>query len=97
MFNLFLKPVITEKATALQAEGKYQFFVRSSATKVDIKTAFERLYGVDVVKVNAMRTERKTRMGARRQPVTKKPAYKKVTITVKAKKSIDINKPKLKF
>lgn len=97
MFNIFIKPVVTEKATAHQAEGKYQFFVHKNATKIDIKNAFKMLYGVDVEAVNVMRTAEKYRIGKTRRLVTKRPALKKVIITTKGKKSVDLNKPKLKI
>lgn len=96
-FDLILKPVITEKATANEKEGKYQFFVRKHATKIDIRAAFEKLYGIDVVKVNAMRTAGKTRMGKTRRATTKKREYKKIIITTKGRKTIDVLKPKLKI
>lgn len=95
-FDLFLKPVVTEKATSYEKEGKYQFFVRMSATKIAIKQTFKKLYGIDVVKVNIMRTAGKNKVGKNRMPVTKKPEYKKVIISTKGKKTIDVTKPKLK-
>lgn len=95
-FNLLQRAVITEKATAAQQEGKYQFFARKDATKVEIAQAFKKLYGVDVAKVNVMRTPGKQRTGRTRNIVTKKRECKKVIITVKGKKNIDVNKPKLK-
>lgn len=95
-YNLFIKPVITEKATSLEKEGKYQFFVRKNATKIDIKTGFKKLYEVDVIRVNVMRTAPKTRAGKNRMPVTKKAEFKKVIITTKGKKTVDLTKPKLK-
>lgn len=94
--NILLKPVITEKATAAEKEGKYLFFVHPRATKVDIKQTFKKLYGVAAAKVNVIRTAGKTKIGKNRMPVTKKPEYKKVIITAKAKKNIDIFKPKAK-
>lgn len=95
-FDILLKPVVTEKATSSEKEGKYQFFVRHDATKVDIKDAFSKIYGVTAVKVNAMRTAGKKKMSGRRE-VTKKPEMKKVIITTKGKKTLDVLKPKLKI
>lgn len=95
-FDLLLRPVITEKATSSEKEGKYQFFVRKDATKIDIKEAFEKLYGVDVTKVNMMRTASKMRYGRVRKPTMKKAEFKKVIITTKGKKTLDVMKPKMK-
>lgn len=94
--DLFLKPVVTEKATASEKASKYLFFVRKDATKIAIKSAFKQIYGVDAVKVNVMRTPGKTKMGRSRMPTTKKREFKKVIITTKSKKVIDPNKPKIK-
>lgn len=95
-FNLFLRPVITEKATAAEKNGKYQFFVRKDATKISIKELFKRLYGIPAVKVNVIRTAKKMKMGKSRNPIAKKPEFKKVIVTTKSKKNIDVAKPKLK-
>lgn len=88
--------MITEKATSAEAKGKYQFFIRNRSTKVDIKKAFEKLYGVKVVKVNVINTPEKSKLGKSRKPQMKKHALKKVIITTKGKKTIDVLKPKLK-
>lgn len=96
LFHLFLKPVVTEKATAQSKNGKYEFFVRANATKISIREAFQKLYGVPVMKVNVMRTAEKMRTGKNRMPAMKKRSYKKVIICTKGKKTIDIMKPKLK-
>ncbi|PJC36575.1 50S ribosomal protein L23 [Candidatus Peregrinibacteria bacterium CG_4_9_14_0_2_um_filter_53_11] len=95
-FLLIIKPVVTEKATAQEERGKYQLYVRHDATKIDIRETFKKLYCVDVVKVNVMRTPKKTRIGRGRKEMTKRPEYKKVIVTVKGKKKIDITKPSLK-
>lgn len=96
IFDVFIRPVITEKATGAEKEGKYQFFVRQEATRIDIKIAFQKLYGVAASKVNVLRTSEKTRSSGRRRQVVKRHSMKKVIITTKAKKTIDISKPKFK-
>lgn len=96
MLNLILKPVITEKATAGEKEGKYQFFVRKDATKIEIRKTFKKLYGVDVAKVNMLWMPEKFKTGRSRLPVRKRFALKKVTITTKGRKTLDITKLKVK-
>ena len=95
-FYTLLKPVVTEKATAAEKHGKYYFFASRSATKVDIRHAFKKLYGIDAIKVNVMRTAEKSRLNKSRKPTVKKGMAKKVIITVKGKKTVDVWKPKLK-
>lgn len=97
MFDFILRPVITEKATATEKAGKYQFFVRKETTKIAVKNAFEKLYGIKAAKVNVMRTAEKMRQGRVRRPTIKKPEFKKVIVTTKGKKTIDVNKLKLKI
>ncbi len=55
MTKVLQKPLITEKLTRLQEEGKYAFKVDKHATKTDIKKAVEDRYPtVKVGKVNTM-------------------------------------------
>ena len=96
LYDIILKPVITEKATAAEKSGKYQFFVHKGVTKIDIRRAFEKLYGVPVKKVNVMVTAEKTKIGKTRKQISKKASFKKIIVTTKSKKTIDVNKPKLK-
>lgn len=44
--RVLLKPVLTEKSSLLQAQGKYVFIVAKSATKVDVAAAIRDLYGL---------------------------------------------------
>lgn len=93
--TLIIKPVITEKATASESKGKYMLFVRKDASKIEVRKMFEKLYGVKVAKINVMRTNPKFRSSGR-STVMKKPELKKVIVSVKDKKTLDLTKPKLK-
>ena len=50
--EVIIKPISTERASVAQAQGIYTFKVHKKATKVDIKMAVEKLFGVKVVNVN---------------------------------------------
>ena len=50
--NIILAPVITEKSESLKANNVYVFKVNKKATKVDVKMAVEKLFGVKVTNVN---------------------------------------------
>jgi len=53
--SIIIAPAITEKNTALRTEqDKYTFKVDRNATKVQIRKAVEKLFGVKVVSVNTM-------------------------------------------
>ena len=50
--DVILAPVLSEKAVTEIQNGKYQFYVHPSANRTQIKDAVERVFDVDVVKVN---------------------------------------------
>lgn len=90
--NIMIKPIVTEKATALSEKlNRYTFCVSPDANKYQIKSLIEELYGVKVVSVNTMNYE-----GKRKQRYTKagiirgkKPAFKKAVVTLKEGETID--------
>ncbi|MBI2935235.1 MAG: 50S ribosomal protein L23 [Chloroflexi bacterium] len=61
MARILVRPVVTEKSTGLQEQGKYAFEVALLANKVVIKQAVEFMFAVDVVKVNTMRVKTKAK------------------------------------
>ena len=66
MFNedIIIKPVLTEKSYDMMADKRYVFQVAPKATKTQIKTAVETIFGVQVEKVNTVVTQGKLkRMG----------------------------------
>ena len=53
--SIIIKPVITEKLSRLQEEGKYTFEVVKNASKPEIRDAVEATYpGVKVAKVHTL-------------------------------------------
>ncbi|MCK4739611.1 MAG: 50S ribosomal protein L23 [Deltaproteobacteria bacterium] len=86
--HIIKSPVITEKATAIGAEGKYAFWVDPKANKNEIKTAIEKAFNVKVTNVNTHRLPGKLkRMG---KNAGKRPLRKKAYITLKEGDSITI-------
>lgn len=61
MYDILLKPIITEKTTLVAEQGKIVFAVRSDATKTDIKNAVEKVYNVVVKSVNITMKPGKTK------------------------------------
>ena len=53
-YDVILAPVITEKATAVSEANQVVFKVRRDATKAEIKSAIEKLFGVKVLAVNTL-------------------------------------------
>ena len=87
-FSILRRPVITEKSTYMQDEGKYTFEVAPRATKLQIKQAVEEAFDVTVVKVNTMNVKgKRKRFGPRM--VAQRPR-KKAVVTIASGQSITI-------
>jgi large subunit ribosomal protein L23 len=52
LYEILKRPLITEKSTTLQAQGKYAFEVNHKANKYEIKDAVQRAFKVTVTAVN---------------------------------------------
>jgi large subunit ribosomal protein L23 len=61
IYEIIRSPVITEKATSLGERNQVSFRVAMGATKPEIKTAVETLFGVKVLGVNTLVTKGKTK------------------------------------
>ena len=63
-YDIIIKPILTEKSYDGIATKKYTFKVAKKATKTQIKTAVEDIFGVKVAKVNTVNVNgKKKRMG----------------------------------
>ena len=72
VYDIIIRPVITERSMASVADKKYVFEVAPSAGKIEIKKAVEEIFGVKVAKVNTINVSGKAkRMGAARPGRTK--------------------------
>ena len=91
MTNLLLKPLISEKTSALQSKGLYSFLVRKHATKVSIKKEVEALYKVQVIEVRTLirPAKRKARYTKRRIIEGRRPSYKKAYVQLAKGEAID--------
>ena len=54
VYDIIVRPIITERSMAAVAEKKYVFEVAKDANKVEIKKAVEEIFGVTVIKVNTV-------------------------------------------
>ena len=79
---------MTEKATFLSEHDKVVFKVHKGASKVSIKKNIEKIFKVNVIKVNTINIKGKSKMV--RGKKTEKPGYKKAIITLKKGQSIDL-------
>ena len=82
------QPIITEKATILSEHNKTVFKVHAGANKNSIKKNIEKLFKVNVIKVNIINSKAKKKIKQGR--LSTKPGYKKAIITLKKGQSIDL-------
>ena len=83
--DIIIAHIITEKSMSVIADKKYTFKVAPDANKIEIKTAIEELFKVEVAKVNTMNVNgRNKRVG---RYAGKTADWKKaiVTLTEKSK------------
>ena len=89
--QVIIKPVVTEKATMLAEKMSYVFLVHNKATKIDVKKAIKEIYGHDVATVRSSVGSAKKRT-IKRTTVNKRDELKKVIVTLKGRKKLDVTK-----
>ncbi len=88
LYDVILRPVITEKSTLLSESNQVVFRVARRATKPQIKEAVERLFDVKVKAVNTLVRKGKTRRF--RGFKGKLSDVKQAVVTLEEGKSIDV-------
>ena len=83
-----IRPIITEKATVLSEQNKTVFKVHKSANKKNIKKNIEKIFNVNVIKVNIINLKSKVKLKQGR--LSTKSGYKKAIVTLKKGQSIDL-------
>jgi len=86
--DTIVSPTITEKATALSEFNKIVFKVHKGANKKAIKKSIEKIFKVNVIKINTINLKGKTKLV--RGKKSRKPNYKKAIVTLKKGQSIDL-------
>ena len=88
LYQILRHPLITEKYTTLQAQGKYAFEVAEKANKPQIKQAVEKAFKVEVTAVNVMTAPgKRRRLGRRELPAH---PWKKAIVTLKPGDKIEL-------
>ena len=86
-FDIILSPIVTEKSTNLNVLNKLTFKVSKNATKFNIKKSIEKLYKVEVIKINTILSKPKTKIV--KGKLGKKTGYKKAIVTLVEGNTID--------
>jgi len=87
-YEVLRRPLVTEKNTDLQMQGKYVFEVAEEANKPQIKQAVEKAFDVTVTGVNVMNIRSRVRQVGRRKLST--PSWKKAIVTLQPGDKIEI-------
>ena len=88
LYDKILSPVVTEKSTNLSEQNKIIFKVPSSANKVNLKKNIEKIFKVNVTKINIINKQNRTKLTRGRK--VKVSGFKKAIITLKKGQSIDL-------
>ena len=86
--DIIISPNVTEKSTSLSEFNKVVFKVQKNVSKKLIKKNIEKIFKVNVIKVNTINYKGKSKIVKGRK--TKKSSYKKAIITLKKGQSIDL-------
>ena len=89
VYDIIIRPIITERSMVDVANKKYVFEVAKDAGKVEIKNAVETAFSVKVAKVNTLNVSGKAkRLGAGRLGKTR--SWKKAIVTLAPGEQIEI-------
>ena len=81
VYDIIIRPIITEASMDMTAAKKYAFEVKKDATKPEIARAVEELFKVDVASVNTINMKKKPRR--LRYSIGYTAAWKKAIVTLK--------------
>ena len=86
--DVIISPNITEKSTSLSEFNKVVFKVNKDASKNSIKRSIEKIFKVNVIKINTINLKGKTKLVRNKRAY--KPGYKKAIVTLKKGQNIDL-------
>ena len=87
--DTIISPNITEKSTSLSEFNKVVFKVHKGASKNSIKKSIEKVFKVNVIKINTINLKGKTKIVKNKK--TFKSGCKKAIVTLKKGQSIDLS------
>ena len=88
LYDRILSPIVTEKSTNLSEFNKIVFKVPDSANKINIKKSIEKIFKVNVTKINIINKRNRTKFT--RGKTVRVKGYKKAIITLKKGQNIDL-------
>ena len=88
LYDKILSPIVTEKSTHLSDQNKIIFKVPDNANKKNLKKNIEKIFKVNVTKINII--NKKSRNKITRGRKVKVIGYKKAIITLQKGQNIDL-------
>ena len=88
LYDKILSPIVTEKSTNLSEQNKIVFKIPTKANKITVKKSIEKIFKVNVTKINIINKQNRTKFTRGRK--VKVSGYKKAIITLKKGQSIDL-------
>ena len=88
LYDKILSPMVTEKSTNLSEQNKIVFKVPTGANKINLKKNIEKIFNVNVTKINIINKQNRTKVT--RGKKVKVSGFKKAIITLKKGQSIDL-------
>ena len=88
LYDKILSPLLTEKSTNLSEQNKIVFKVPRKANKSNLKSSIEKIFKVNVTKINIINKQNRTKIT--RGKKVKVQGFKKAIITLKKGQSIDL-------
>ena len=87
--DTIISPNVTEKSTSLSEFNKVVFKVHKRATKNSIKKSIEKIFKVNVIKINTINLKGKTKVVKNKKIF--KAGIKKAIVTLKKGQNIDLS------
>ena len=88
LYDKIITPFVTEKSTNLSEQNKIVFKVPSKANKKSLKKNIEKIFKVNVTKINII--NKKSRLKVTRGKKVKVKGFKKAIVTLKKGQNIDL-------
>ena len=88
LYDKILSPILTEKSTNLSEQNKIIFKVPKKANKKNLKSNIEKIFKVNVTKINIVNKQNRTKLTRGRK--VKVAGFKKAIVTLKNGHSIDL-------
>ena len=88
LYDKIVSPLVTEKSTNLSEQNKIVFKVPYKANKKNLKKNIEKIFKVNVTKINII--NKKSRIKTTNRGSKKITGYKKAIVTIKKGQNIDL-------